>query len=389
MALKTFTLLDAERNLCETAWQVGPKDVGGKAQGYSIRKTTLQGGVRAGVDLIEVDNGAFKFIVVPTRGMGVWKGWLGDLEVGWKSPVRGPVHPQFVAISEPSGLGWLDGFDELVARCGLTSNGAPEFDAKTGRLAYPLHGRIANKPAHFVEVSVDDDSGEIAVTGIVDETRFHFEKLRLKSTIKTRVGEKGFRIVDEVTNLSGAPFEMQLLYHINFGQPILDAGARVVAPVKTAVPRDARAAEDIKAWDSYPAEQVNYAEQCYFFELLADAAGDTQVMLKNAHSTQAVSLRFPVKQLPCFTLWKDTAAAQDGYVTGLEPGTNFPNPRSFEKAQGRVLKLAAGETRRFEVALEVHLDASGVSAAEQAIAKLQGGAKPQIFETPQKGWVPV
>jgi hypothetical protein len=384
MALKSFTLVDAERNLYESAWQTG-----GKADGYSVRKTTLHGGTREGVDLVEVDNGAFRFIVVPTRGMGIWKGWLGELEVGWKSPVRGPVHPQFVNVGEPSGLGWLDGFDELLVRCGLESNGAPDFDSKTGRLSHPLHGRIANKPAHFVEVGINDGEGEISVTGIVDEVRFHFGKLRMKSTISTKVGERGFRVVDEITNLSGAAGELQLLYHINFSQPILDPGARVVAPVKTMVPRDARAAEDARTWDSYPAEQVGFAEQVYFFDLLADENGQTHVLLKNAHGMQGVSVKYPVKQLPCFTIWKDTAAAQDSYVTGLEPATNFPNPRSFEAAQGRVVKLAAGETRQFEVALEVHPDAASVSSAAQAIARLQGNVKPQIFDQPQKGWTQV
>ena len=49
--------------------------------------------------------------------------------IGWKSPIAGPVHPSLVSLGEPSGLGWLDGFDEFIVRCGLESNGAPDFDA--------------------------------------------------------------------------------------------------------------------------------------------------------------------------------------------------------------------------------------------------------------------
>ena len=86
--------------------------------------------MREGVDTIEVDNGKFRFVVVPTRGMGLWKGWLGKTEIGWQSPVKGPVHPQFVPLTDPSGLGWLEGFDELMCRCGLESNGAPDFGAR-------------------------------------------------------------------------------------------------------------------------------------------------------------------------------------------------------------------------------------------------------------------
>ena len=102
--------------------------------GCSIRRQTLRGGLRDGVDLVTIDNGALRVAVLPQRGMGVWKAWLGDWSIGWDSPIRGPVHPKFVPIAEPSGLGWLDGFDELLCRCGLYSNGAPEFDAR-GALA--------------------------------------------------------------------------------------------------------------------------------------------------------------------------------------------------------------------------------------------------------------
>ena len=144
--------------------EITPKTVGGRATGYSVTRYRMQGGLSDGVEVIRVDNGLLKFDILPTRGMSIWKAWLGDSEIGWKSPVRGPVHPALVDLGEPSGLGWLDGFDELFVRCGLESNGAPEFDEKTGRLKYPLHGRIGNKPAHHVEVSVDGDSGEIKVT---------------------------------------------------------------------------------------------------------------------------------------------------------------------------------------------------------------------------------
>jgi hypothetical protein len=42
-------------------------------------------------------------------------------------------------------------------------------------------------------------------------------------------------------------------------------------------------------------------------------------------------LRWNRRELPCFTLWRNSAAVEDGYVTGLEPGTNFPNFKGFER----------------------------------------------------------
>lgn len=385
MAWKTWTLTDLARDLHVDQLHVGPRDVGGPAVGYSVRKRTLAGGLRQGVDVVEVDNGSLRFTVVPTRGMGLWKAKLGDLEIGWRSPVQGPVHPHYVPLDEASGLGWLQGFDELLVRCGLESNGGPVHDER-GQLRYPLHGRIANLPAHHVELSIDGQSGEIAVQGVVDEARLYGQKLRLTSTVFTRVGESKLRVVDEVTNLSAEPGELQLLYHVNFGLPLLDAGAHVVLPAKTVVPCNARAAEGVGGWYHYLQEEVGYTEQVYFFELLGDRGGQTRALLRNAHGNHGASLSYNTAELPCFTIWKSTQMAADGYVTGLEPATNYPNARTFEEAQNRVIRLAGGESRRFNLELEIHGNAESVAAAEKAIQVLQGDTKPTVFDQPAAPW---
>ena len=312
-------------------------DFGLAQPNFSVRRRTLSGGLSEGVQVVEIDNGLFRFSVLPTRGMGIWKGWLGDAEIGWQSSVAGPVHPQFVPM-DAGGLGWLEGFDEWIVRCGLASNGPPEFD-KRGVLQHSLHGRIANLPASHVTLEVDPERQEIRLSGVVQESRFLFTNLQLRTTIFTRFNEPGLTIHDEVTNRSARPAGMQLLYHINFGPPLLGPGSSLVAPAKTVVPRDPRAGEGIDHWSEYGAPEVGYAEQAYFFDLHANDHR-TRVLLKNPQKALGASLAFDVRQLPCFVQWKNTAALADGYVTGLEPATNFPNPRSFEAEQGRVVPLA-------------------------------------------------
>jgi len=233
---------------------------------------------------------------------------------------------------------------------------------------------------------VDDESGEIAVTGVVEETRFLCRNLRMTSRISTRLGESHLRIRDEVENVSGSPTEVQLLYHINFGKPLLDADSRFVAAFQKMMPRDARAAEGVAAWDVYGPESAGFAEQVYFLQLVPDAQGWSPALLKNAAGTRGVGVHMNTKQLPCFTLWKNTGAAADGYVTGLEPGTNFPNPRTYEGRQGRVVKLDAGGSAVFQVGLEIHDGAEQVQKAEQAISALQAGVTPQVCQRPQAPW---
>lgn len=369
----------------ETAeWNAG-FHFGGASEGFIVDKHTLAGGLRHGVECVVVDNGAMRFTILVTRGMGIRHAHLGAMTLGWDSPVDGPVNPAYVNLWHPDGLGWLDGFDELFVRCGLTSNGAPEWDDQ-GRLICPLHGRIANIPAHTVTVEVDPDKGTIAVTGSVDEVRMFGPKLRLTTRIETEIGRRGFTVFDEVQNISAERGELELLYHINFGPPLLEPGAKVVLPIVRLAPRDAVAAANVAEWDTYGPESPGSKEAVFFAQLAADADDRTTAVLRNAAGDQGVRLGFKTTELPCFTLWKNRQAARDGYVTGLEPGTNFPNPKSWEKGQGRVIVLEPDETRSFEIELEGLPDKASVARAEKVVATLERGGVPVILPEPHPGW---
>jgi galactose mutarotase-like enzyme len=385
MAKQTWTITDVEQDIFVEHISLSADQIAGRASGYSVSKRTLRGGLREGVDVIEVNNGRFRFVAIPTRGMGLWRAGLGDLQLGFKSPVKGPVHPAFVHVSDPGGLGWLDGFDELLCRCGLESNGAPEF-AANGKLLYGLHGKIANTPAHQVVVTIDGESGEIAVTGTVDEARLFGNKLRLTTVYTTRAGQPGLTISDTITNLSAEPGELELLYHTNFGLPLISPGAKVVLPVKIGAPRDAVAVENVAQWDTYGPQSPGVGEAVFFFELAADGDGQTQTLLCNAAGDRGVSLKYNTRQLPCFTLWKNRQAEADGYVTGLEPAVNFPNVRSFEKSRGRVAVLAPGESRTYAITLEAHGDVASVEAAKRAVAAIQGSIKVEMLKQPRPEW---
>ena len=127
-------------------------------------------------------------------------------------------------------------------------------------------------------------------------------------------------------------------------------------------------------------------EVVYYCEPLADAQGRTQVVLQNAKGNQGLSIQFNRQQLPYFTLWKNLQSAADGYVTGLEPTINFTNARSFEKAQGRVAVLGAGESRSFELTLDALGDAQAVADAKAKVAAIQGSTKPEILTQPDPNW---
>jgi hypothetical protein len=380
---KSWTLTEVANDVWLDSFTVGNDNLRlPTPHDWSIRKRTLRGGLREGVDLIEVHNGALSYAVLPTRGMGLWRGEYRGNFLGWQSPVRGPVHPKFVALSDRGGLGWLAGFDEWICRCGLSSNGPPGVDKDGTPLT--LHGRIANLPAHFVEVRVNlDPPYELSVTGHVEETGLFFPHLLLSTTITTVPGSGRVVIHDQVQNRSAQPAEMQLLYHCNVGPPFLEAGSRIVAPFREVAPLTARAAEGMDTLEAYAGPVTGFAEQVYAYDLLCDSAGRTLALLSNANAARGLALRWDRRQLPCFIVWKNTAAVEDGYVTGLEPATNLPNFKSFEREQGRVCKLPRGGLWEASWSLEAFDTRESVAGVLKEIATLQAHAPRTIYRTPQ------
>jgi hypothetical protein len=386
---KTWTLTDLAADIWLDSFAVGNDSVRlPTPHDWSIRKRTLRGGLRDGVDVIEVHNGALSFAVLPTRGMGLWRGEYRGNYLGWKAPVQGPVHPKFVHPTLRGGIGWLSGFDEWLCRCGLASNGPPGEDPAT-KSQLTLHGRIANQPAHFVEARVHlDPPHELSIVGHVDESELFYPHLRLISTVTTVPGSNRLVIHDVIENHGAQSAEMQLLYHCNVGPPFLEAGSRIVAPIREMAPQTARAAEGIDTFDAYAGPTTGFSEQVYLYHLHGDAKGRTMALLYNAAANRGFGVRFNAHGLPCFTVWKNTAAVEDGYVTGLEPALNFPNFKAFERQQGRVCVLPPGGRWDASWGVEVFDTHDGVAGALKEIAALQAQGRATIHRTPQAGFSP-
>lgn len=365
---------------------------------WSVRATQMHGGRQEGVQLIYVNNGKLTITIISTRGMGILDVSHTTVDkddqktrsrIGWKSPVEEVVNPAFINLGARGGLGWLEGFNEFMCRCGLENVGQPgkdEIVTNTGAKAevdLTLHGKIANIPARSVELVVDQQAPyRIRIRGRVSERMMFGTNLDLYTEVSTEPGTMEFRIEDKVVNNSSQPQEFQMLYHTNVGKPLLGEGARFLAPVKQVTPVNAHSAKDAKTFGNVAGPTPGIIEQAYFMHPIAGKDGNTIAAVINQAQDQGLSMRWSLKQLPYLTLWKNTAAIEDGYVIGVEPGTSFPNMRKVERKAGRVPTLAGGASHIMTIDFGVHVGAAAVEPVLNRIDALQKSQAPVIDETP-------
>lgn len=377
----TFVLADASPPESEVVWSMTHTTLGIADEfAFSVRQYTLHGGKQEGVTLIEVDNGHLVFTVVPTRGMSILRVRAGDITLGWDSPVKEVVHPAFIDLQARGGLGWLDGFNEMLVRGGYEWSGHPGMD---GDQLLTLHGRAGNTPASRVEVVVDPEPPHrIRVRGRVREATFKFADFEMWTEISTLPGSAAFQVSDRLTNQGDYEREFQILYHGNFGPPLLEENAQFVAPVREVAPFNEYAASDLDTWTTYRGPTPHFDEQAYTVWPYADNDNRTTAMLHNAAADRGVALRYRVDQLPCLTLWKNTDTLKQGYVTGIEPGSGFPYNRAVERQAGRVPTLAPGASREFTIDYAVLADHDQVAAVTDEITDIQAGRETRVRKEP-------
>jgi hypothetical protein len=365
---------------------------------WNVLSTHLHGGRQDGVHRIDLDNGKLRITVVPTRGMGIFaveyqsggnKGAGDGHRLGWRSPVQEIVNPAFMNLNARGGLGFLEGFNEFMCRCGLENIGQPgkdEIITNTGARAevdLTLHGKIANIPARRVELVVDKQAPyRIRIRGVVHETMMFGPNFELHTEISTEPGSMAFRIEDRVVNKSSQPQEFQMLYHTNIGKPLLDAGWRLLTPVERVTPVNAHSAKDVKTYGDIGGPTPGIIEQAYFLYPLAGKDGQAAAVLHNKEKSHGLSMQWSVKQLPYLTLWKNTAAVADGYVIGIEPGTSFPNTRRIERKFGRVPKLAGGAAHTMAIDFGIHVGASELTPVVDRLDALQKTHPAIVDEVP-------
>ena len=190
MPNRNWTLVDHERDIYVDHIALGPEHLGGAAQGGRIEKRTLGSGLSRGVDVIECWPRRFPLRRVAYPRDGYMAGEPGPtVPSAGNRPFAGRSIPPYVRRANRTG--WAGSTALTSCRSAAAWRERRLGILPDGRLRYGLHGKIANLPAHKVEVTVDEDSGRIAVRGTVEEARLFGGKLRLETSDRDRGGPAG------------------------------------------------------------------------------------------------------------------------------------------------------------------------------------------------------
>ena len=201
------------------------KQLGNIGQIAGIRESRLLRGRGEGIAIAEFYNAAgLRFTVVPDRCMDLFDLSYKGVNLGFQSK-NGLTSPQAFCPSDGEfSEQWPGG---MLVTCGLGNVGGHA----TNGGQFPTHGRISHVPAQNfgTETYWDGERYLLRARGEVHQTKMYSRHLSIRRTIETELNSRVIRLHDVLTNFEAEDEPYMLLYHFNFGYPLLQADTLVEA----------------------------------------------------------------------------------------------------------------------------------------------------------------
>ena len=321
------------------------KKLGNIDQIAGIRESVLLRGRGEGMKIAEFHNAAgLCFSVAEDRCMDLYD--LSFRGVNFSFHSRNGLTGKAPAGAEDAEFAehWPGG---MLVTCGLDNiNGASGKDG----VNYPTHGRIGAVPAQHFSAKMTEKNGEtvLLAEGEMRQSRMYGGTFLLHRTIETGLYKTTVRITDEITNVSDREKPYFLLYHFNFGYPLLDEGAEVFA-TGVRKPLDEKSREE--RFITAPGSGVQKF-------LWTDLPEEGMAAVYNKKLGLAAVLRFDTGNLPCMTEWKHLNSCD--YVLALEPMSTRPGKREELIAGKDVLMIPAYGTLVNSLELEIQEGSEGL-----------------------------
>lgn len=331
--------------------------VSNPAQIGGIETSILDNGPGRNSRIAWVNTGSgLRFKVVPDRGLDIAEAFMNAWSLSWISH-HGTVSPRPFAIQ---GVEWLRSFGGgMVTTCGLDHVGGPENDEYGVR---GLHGEISNIPAEIISIVQPDlysNQNTMSITGRMLQSTVFEPHLELIRTISVRLGSSEIQINDKVRNIGNQPAPHMILYHLNFGWPLIDQGTKILWQGEW-ISRDSdmdrkifNNDNDFRTCPDVLESHSGGGEAAVFIDPDADQDGRYHFGLYNPKIGLEVMVSALKNQLPALTNWQHFG--QREYVLGLEPGTHHPIGQSGARDQGNLIYLQPDESREYDLKFDIKL----------------------------------
>ncbi|MFJ4039441.1 DUF4432 family protein [Microbacterium sp. NPDC090007] len=309
---------------------------GSPAQVASVEQSVRTDGPDAGTRRLRIVAGELDVELLPDRGLDVGQVRHRGVPLAWVSPTGWP-RPGAGGFGASFGGG-------LVTTCGLLSFGPPSTDAEG---EHPQHGRYSGLSASVTRAEVQSDA--VVVEATVVEATVLGAHLELRRRLRLPFGEGRVELRDEIVNRGSRPVEPMVLYHVNLGWPLVDAGSVLRSPALDVTARDADAESGRATWAEFPEPAATYPEQVFAHVLPTDRHVSAEVV---ARSGLGIRISFDTAVLPGMFQWR--VAREGSVVLGVEPATaSTILGRADARARGLLRELAPGATWKLGLDIDV------------------------------------
>ncbi len=344
--------------------------VGNTAQVGGIETSVVDNGAGKGSRIAWINTGTgLRFKVVIDRGMDILDAFYNQHSLAWLSH-GGVMSPEAYA---QTGLDWLKTFSGgLMTTCGLTHVGGPEEDEFGMR---GLHDQVSNIPAAIESIIQPDPAQgrlEMSISGVIRQTQVFGNRLELRRKISGSLGSAVIKVKDEIINAGNESTPHMLLYHLNFGWPLIDEGTKLLWN-GTCKSRGGEMdnqlfgeGKDFKTCKPPLKAHSGTGEACGFVDVKADKNGTVHCGVHNEKLDLALAIRFKKDQMPWLTNWQHWGRKE--YVTALEPGTHPPIGQSTARKEKSLIFLEPGESKKYDLEFEVLDDPKSIKELISTIA---------------------
>ena len=299
-------------------------------QACTLRRFTLDEGKARGAQVIEVVTAeGLQIDFLPDSGLDIGQVRYKGVNMSWISK-NGFDAPREDMPFENEFLHYFPG--GLLYTGGLRSTGPANRD---GDEWHPLHGRFHGLSAEQVCARIEDDT--VVVSGIIRETSLFGHALEVKREYRVPVFGAEITLNDTLTNLAHQPQEYALLYHCNFGWPLVCEDAHVELPEKRkTTPRTPFAETGLGQETTFVKPVPGEEERVFFHEDMEHRAA-----IVNPKLDTRMTITWS-DTLPILSHWRSMASGD--YVCGLEPSNTYIMGRANERENGTLPVLKPFES---------------------------------------------